>query len=181
MIFIALEDFSKQAKAQHLYDNYNRIMYKIAYEILGDHHLAEDALHESFIRVIKNLHKIDENNCPHTRSFLVIICRNVAINILNERRKVTNVSFSEEYLGADEKTPLDITISRESVSKISEIINSLPTIYRDTLLLKSAYGLNNKEISQSIGVSEETVKKRLLRGRAMLLEKMRKEESKNEK
>lgn len=48
-------------------------MFYVANQILQDEFLAEDAVHKAFIKIYDSLHKIDENNCRKTRSFLVIV------------------------------------------------------------------------------------------------------------
>lgn len=69
-----MADIGKAANAEYLnveelYCMYKKLMYKEAYAILSDAHLAEDAVHESFVRVIKNMHKLDLNNCQRTRGY----------------------------------------------------------------------------------------------------------------
>ena len=78
ILFTTIENFSDRFKIERLYMCYRNLMYKEALEIVQNPHSAEDAVSESFVRIIKNLHKIDEQNRPKTRSFLVIICRKVA-------------------------------------------------------------------------------------------------------
>ena len=75
ILFTTIENFSDRFKIERLYMCYRNLMYKEALEIVQNPHSAEDAVSESFVRIIK---KIDEQNRPKTRSFLVIICRNVA-------------------------------------------------------------------------------------------------------
>ncbi len=75
------KDDKDQLKVERLYKKYSNIMFSEANKILQDKQLAEDAVQQSFIKIISNLHKIDENNCPQTKNFLVIICINVAKSI----------------------------------------------------------------------------------------------------
>ena len=49
-----------------LHDEYSQIMYKNAYYILRDPILAEDAVQESFIRILKNFDKVIKKKCPQT-------------------------------------------------------------------------------------------------------------------
>jgi len=41
-------------------------MFYVANSILKDEHLAEDAVHQAFIRIIESLDKINEIKCPKT-------------------------------------------------------------------------------------------------------------------
>lgn len=90
MFLFTIENFHDRLKTERLYLSYRKLMYKEAFEIVQNRHCAEDAVSESFVRIIDNLHKIDEQDCLKTRSFLVIICRNVAKNIYNKKIYLNN-------------------------------------------------------------------------------------------
>jgi RNA polymerase sigma factor (sigma-70 family) len=128
------------------------------------------------------LHKIDEDNCPRTRNFVVIICVNVAKSIHNKRLYLNKQDYVVQDIDADTadtgNDPLDILVDKDSVNQIIKAIESLNPIYRDILLLKQAYGYSRKEIAELLETPEETVKKRLSRARAMLAQVLEKEEVK---
>lgn len=81
MLFI-LQTMDQVRLVERLYRDHKSLMFQIAFRILNDASLAEDAVHQSFIKVIQNIHKIDETDVVKTRNFLAIICRNMALNIL---------------------------------------------------------------------------------------------------
>ncbi len=168
---------SKSRKVEILYDKYKNLMYKEAYRILADAGLAEDAIHQSFIKIIRNLDKIDLKDESRTRNFLVIICRNTAIDIYKKRLYLNNNSDSINYEIDDEVDdnminyvePSKIVIDRETVNKVAEAIENLPEIYRDVILLEKLYGYTKEEIADLLGVNYETIKKRSIRARKILL------------
>ena len=49
---------SERSKLEDLYDKHGTLMYKIAYKILNDEFLAEDAVHEAFYEFPKTLKKL---------------------------------------------------------------------------------------------------------------------------
>ncbi len=67
-----IENNTHKLKFENLYRDYRQLMFYKANEILQDKHLAEDAVHQAFIRIIQNLDKIDENNCHKTPFDFVI-------------------------------------------------------------------------------------------------------------
>ena len=174
MFFIALDDEESQLKTERLYYRYRRVMYAAAYEILHDHALAEDAISEAFVRVIRNLHKIDEAEKNKTKNFLVIICRNVAKDMLKSKLYLNNDAEFAAHL-CDEINPEKIVLSKEAISKIAEIIYGLEEIYRDVLILRYENNLSRTEIAEMLNVKEETVKKRLQRAKAKVMEQLEKE------
>lgn len=172
MLFLFVENENDRNKTERLYKQYKYLIFSEANKILQDKHLAEDAVHQSFIKIINNLHKIDENNCPRTRNFLVIICVNVAKSIYNKSLYLNKQDYMVEDFDADMadtgNDPLDILVDKDSVKQIIKAIEALNPIYRDVLLLKQAHGYSLKEIAELLEIPEETIKKRLSRARKML-------------
>lgn len=179
MFLLLTGNENDRSKAERLYEQYRYLMYSEAYKILQDKHLAEDAVQQSFIKIINNLHKIDENNCPRTRNFMVIICVNVAKSIYNKSVHLNKQDIALQDADADTagtgNDPLDILVDKDSVKQITKAIEALNPIYRDVLLLKRTYECSREEITELLEIPEETVKKRLARGRKMLSQVLEKE------
>jgi len=177
MFYMAIENEQDRNKVKRLYEEYKNLMFSQANKILKDTHLAEDAVHQSFIRIMHNLHKIDEENCPRTRSFLVIICENVAKDIYNQKLYLNIASDTVELI-EDEfsiRNPVDILISKESILHIKDMIEELDPIYRDVLLLRLTYKCNKEELAELLNISAETAKKRLYRARLLLKKRLEEE------
>ena len=81
-----LGSHAEENKFEQLYLAYRQVMFYAANSILKDPAMAEDAVHQAFIRILNHMGKIGEVHCPQTRSFVVIIVRNVAINLYNSRK-----------------------------------------------------------------------------------------------
>ena len=89
LFFLAvIKDSDERNKLEELYLKYSKDMFKVAYRILNDYYLAQDAVQQSFIKLIDNLNKINDINCNKTKAFVVIIIRNVSINLYRKRKKV---------------------------------------------------------------------------------------------
>ena len=151
MFLFTIENFHDRLKTERLYLSYRKLMYKEAFEIVQNRHCAEDAVSESFVRIIDNLHKIDEQDCLKTRSFLVIICRNVAKNIYNKKIYLNNQPDAyDDVLPEDvseSSDSLDILVKKETLSEIAGIIKNLDPIYRDVFLLKNVHEVSRAEIA----------------------------------
>ena len=68
-------------KFESLYLKYRKHMKHIAMKILGDEHLAEDAVHNAFVKIISNLEKFNKIDCQETRNLIVIIIRSASIDM----------------------------------------------------------------------------------------------------
>lgn len=172
------------AKIERLYEKYNSIMYAEAYRILKDTPSAEDAVHQSFMKVMNNLNKVDEDDEIRTRSFLSIICRNVSFDIYNKRTK--ECEYIDEMQNEDSDTvlqvesgmpsPCDELISKETYELVLKEIEKLPQIYKDVIILERMHGYSKKEIANLLNISYDTVKKRCARAYKKLAEVLQKEE-----
>jgi RNA polymerase sigma-70 factor (ECF subfamily) len=182
MLWMWIRDDNDHLKVERLYKQYSRLMFSEANKILRDWHLAEDAVQQSFLKIIKSLHKIDEKNCPRTRNFMVITCVNVAKSIYNKKLNFNKLDYVSEDNVADtadtDNDPLDILVDKDSVSRITKAIKDMEPIYRDVLLLKQAHKYSREEIAEFLEIPEETVKKRLARARKMLVQVLSKEDVK---
>ena len=69
-----------------LYLQYRTPMYRVALSVLRDSGLAEDAVQQAFLKIFQNFEKLDLSDCNKTRSFIVILVRNTAIDLYRRRR-----------------------------------------------------------------------------------------------
>ena len=176
-LFLTIENSTVRLKAERLYTQYRYLMFSEANKILNDSYLAEDAVQQAFEKIIKNIEKIDEKNVPSTRNYLVIICRNVSINMYHNKQYLNNNSdnIDELEIESRELSPEALTIDKIGVERISEAIKNLPDIYRDVLLLKHNYDYSREQIAKELNISFETVKKRLQRAKSLLAKSLMKE------
>ena len=149
-------------------------MLHIAMQILKDHQLAEDAVQEAFLRLVKNFSKIGQVNCPRTRLFTVIIVRNISLTMLAERKKENVLERPEAMIPIEYDLEEDV-LERIAYEEVLSAIRELPVIYRDILYLQYVEEYKLTEISKLLGIEAETVKKRAQRGRKKLLEQLTKE------
>lgn len=154
-------------KLEALYETYRQLMFYVAYSILHDIPSAEDAVQQAFLRIMDNLEKIADTDCPQTKNFMVIIVKNIALNLYNARRKKGTVSF-DEVEGWLLASPRDEIRDFEDARQLEDLMARLPESYRDALMLRYDNGYSAAEIAALLQISEENVKKRLQRARAKL-------------
>mgnify|MGYP000901804198 FL=1 len=175
LIYLNLIDTEEEkSKFEQIYNNYRQCMFYAAKSILKDDHLSEDAVHNAFINIAKSMDNISEVNSIRTKGYVVVIVRNISLNMLKKQNKTVAIDDFEENT-ADDLSPEDEVLSKLSFDFIVGEIANLPVIYKDVLYLSSVEGLRTKEISELINIDHETVKKRLQRGRKKLLESLKKE------
>ena len=67
MLFLIFDTEEEKQLAIMLYEKYSKFMFKVAFDILNNNYAAEDALQQAFIKISKNLDKID-------KFILLLIC-----------------------------------------------------------------------------------------------------------
>ena len=147
------------------YNTYKRLVYHTAYKIMGDSYLAEDVLQEVFLYIAKNFSKIHRENCHALAAYLVSCSRSRAYDMLRKQREEP----LEEIPDAPDSTPVpdDAAVSADNIEHLTELIGQMKPMYRDPLRLL-AMGYTNREIAESLGLTDEVVRMRLFRGRKLL-------------
>ena len=160
-----LEDKSDEEQFIDAYNTYKRLVYHTADKVTGDPHLAEDVLQEVFLYVAKNISKIRWKNCHELAAYLVSCSRSRAYDMLRKRRE----ELLEEIPDAQDAAPLpdDAAVSTDNIEKLTKLIGQMKPMYRNPLRLL-AMGYTNREIAESLGLTDEVVRMRLFRGRKRL-------------
>lgn len=169
-----------KTKFELIYEQYGKLMFYIANQILKDNFLAEDAVHDSFIKIIENLDKIQDVNCHKTKSFIVIIVKNHAINMYNNRKRKFCVSLDEvqHILFKDFDDSVLENSNEKNINNLGDIgkaISQLPAIYKDIMILKFLHELTNPEIAALLNINEATVRKRIERAKQKIQASLEKE------
>ena len=87
-LLMLIDSPEDKSRFEKMYNEYERLLFYVARKRLGDNHLAEDAVNEAFIRIIKNFDKIEEIICPRTKKYVVVIVRNVCADIYAKRHRI---------------------------------------------------------------------------------------------
>lgn len=154
-------------KFRRLHDKYKGLMFYVANRILNNEMDAEDAVHEAFIAISKNISKISDVNANKTRSYVVTIVSNEAKNIYRTKKRHETVGFEEAFMG--EK------VFGHEMSALAMAMARLPAKYREVLLLKYDNGYKSKEIAKMLGMSDGMVRQTLMKARELLKEELEKE------
>ena len=166
LIYLSLLDSEEEiSKFELIYSTYKKQMYYTANNILKDSHLAEDAVHNAFLRIINNLEKIEDINSHKTKGLIVIIVKNVSIDIYRKNKKERDntifIDDLDDINGYDE-------INKNEIGDLEIAISKLPENYKQVFLLKFSHELTDNEISEILDIKPDNVMKRISRGREKL-------------
>ncbi|MHC4628317.1 MAG: RNA polymerase sigma factor [Planctomycetota bacterium] len=142
---------------------YYRPMVAIAYAVLSDHQLAEDAAQESFARALVNVRKL--KNRARFGPWLAAICRNVAKDMVAVRARRINpgdLSQAAPRSGRDENGML-----------IRRAIERLPAAARELIVMRYYSNMSYDEIASVSGISRAAVNGRLARAKRKMARYLR--------
>lgn len=169
MLYLYLSMIDNQEdknKFEEIYYKYKNLMLNRAYDILNDSGLAEDAVQNSFLIILKNISKINDIESKKTKGYVLVITENSAKKIYNKEHKIIKTDFQDYEPVSNVEDSFE---SKNSVEVLKEQIESLADIYSSVMILKYFNDLNDKEIASALSISVPTVRKRILRGRKILL------------
>lgn len=160
-----IETTEEKSKFEELYKKYRTMMYNQAYSILKDKYLAEDAVHNAFLKLTDNLDKIKKIKCKETRNYLVILVRGISINAYNKNKRIIPIDELEDIDNFDLPNTVEGRLERRRIFKI---IKNMDKNYSDILMLKLFYELSNEEISKILDITPENVSVRFFRAKNKL-------------
>lgn len=159
---------TRKEKIKELYLLYEKPMYYIALAVLKNQQDAEDAVSESFCKIIVNMDKLKDAGSPQTRAYIVKTVKSCAVSVYRKNmRKNENTSELDENLVSDDcfEDVFDSS-SRESLEKL---LGTLGDVDADIIIMHGRDGLTHKEITHRLSMSESNVRKRYERARKTVL------------
>lgn len=145
-----------------LYSAYYKKVYYLALKMTGSREDAEDIAQDSFMAAFRALPRLERNEA--FEKWLMQIAANRSRNRISQQRFTTELPEGfEEYAPDPNEGLLPENVLQDEAGReiLLGILHSLPASQRECVLLFYYSGLSVKEIAESLGVSEGTVKSRL--------------------
>ena len=159
----------KQTRYEALVNALHADIYRYAYWLVHDKHVAEDLVQETFLRAWRALDSLKDQKAA--KSWLITILRRE-----NARRFERKQLDMTEY---EESSILD-TVSSSTEQQLEdhwlrEKISRLEPEYREPLVLQVVGGFSGEEIAKLLNLNKNTVMTRLFRARNQLKDAVEKE------
>ena len=156
--------YQNSSDFERVYDQYADMLYRLALSYLNSSFDAQDVLQDVFLRYLKKAPRFNDED--HKCAWLVRVTINRCHDFL--RSKKNHLSLEEAA-----ELPFD---KKEMPLGLFEQLGLLPEKYRTVIILHYLEGYSVKEVSFMLQLSLSAVKMRLLRGKKILSEAMKKEE-----
>ncbi len=138
-----------------LYEHYYASMVWLAYSILKDYNLAEDAAQEAFASACDGL--VGLKQPEKFGSWLAAICRNVAYQMAKQRNKEVAVN--------DPLVVLEQSSDHSPEEAVRQAIASLPKMYREIVILRYYNRMSYEQMELFLDIPKSKVKGRLFAAR----------------
>jgi len=148
---------------------YNQLLYRAARAITGNAHEAEDVVQEAYVRAYLHLDQYEGR--AKFSTWLTKIAVNEALARRRERSRLVGVDSMTR--ADDNRAPEATDPERETLRRVvgmvlEAAVDALPITYRSVFVLRAVEGMSTADTAECLGLSEEAVKVRLHRARAML-------------
>lgn len=171
-MYMALLDTEEQRnKFEYIYQKYCGFMYCVAMDTLCDHYLAEDAVHETFLDLIRIIDDVRISNEKELMTFLKIITYHQSVDIVRKRRNFDKVDEGLDEIANRDEDVETVVLSKAAYEKMLAIVSHMDEKYKTPLYLKSQ-GYKIGEIAEFLKITPNNVKVWLHRARKMLLSEL---------
>ena len=177
LLYLSMLDTQEEKdKFTEAYEQYQQFCWYVAYQLLGDAHLAEDAVQEAFLALTRHLDKVENVDSPRTKKFLMTIVKSKAIDILRKNRGEICPSEDVSLDVPDHSSDLlDQYITKENYDYLISCILELDEAYRVVFEYRYLHQMSDKEIAELLDISPKLANVRFYRARKKLQEMLEKE------
>lgn len=152
-----------------IYRSHGRLVYAVAYRVLGDRGMAEEATQQTFVKAWRSAQSFDERR--ELGPWLAAIARRVAIDVY--RREAVRSADPLESVPAGDPALVATPQSAEAVYDVWEVreaVAQLPPDEQEVVRLQHLEGFTHVQIAERLGIAAGTVKSRSFRAHKRLAE-----------
>lgn len=152
--------FEKEQRWNYLVEEYQTMLYRVAFSNMRNRADAEDAVQEAFLRYMKDEKPI--LNREHEKAWLIRTTIHICMDILKSSWRQKTVALDESLMAETKNVYLPYQTKDD---KTLEAVLKLPMHYRNPIYLFYYEDYSIQEIAGVLNEKEGTIKTRLRRGR----------------
>jgi RNA polymerase sigma-70 factor (ECF subfamily) len=188
--FISDTDLMKQVQAgeteqfAQLVGRYRRAMNRVAESRLGNHHLAEEVVQETFLSAYRSRHTYLPRFSFRTWLWTILLnqCRQTGAKAARSPKSVSSTAGEgdrgwqteiREPADARQPGPLNVLLAKERSEVLERLLGRLSTVQADALRLRFFGGLTFQEVADTMGTSLLTARNRVQAGLLRLAEMLK--------
>jgi RNA polymerase sigma factor (sigma-70 family) len=159
---VALVERGEDVALAELYDRYGRVAYGLAYRMLRNESLAEDAVQEAFLAVWRTAARFVPERAKASTWILTLAHRR-AVDLVRreERRKAEPLEETETASTSSVEDAAWLGFQRE---RVQDALKRLPDEQREAIELAYYAGFTQSELADRLGQPLGTIKSRMFAG-----------------
>jgi RNA polymerase sigma factor (sigma-70 family) len=152
---------------REVYRSHGRLVFAVAYKVLGDRGMAEEATQQTFVKAWRASQSFDEQR--ELGPWLAAIARRVAIDLY--RREAVRAADPLESAAPGDPALVSAPETAEAIYDVWEVreaVAQLPAEEQQIVRLQHLDGFTHAQIAERLGVAVGTVKSRSFRAHKRL-------------
>ena len=159
---------------ESMYGSYAHMVYWVAYGMIHNNDTAKEITQTVFMKAFEHWETICSLMEPQKKSWLMRTAKNAVIDRVRKEKKESIEAYLPERMETDECAyPETSYMKQEQTRSMWTLVQSLPRIYIEPILLHYFADLSQKEAAALLHISGGTYRSRLKRGRTMLERKLK--------
>lgn len=158
---VALYIQGNEKAFEKLVQRHKSRIYTTIYLIVKDQYVAEDLLQDSFIKAVDTIKSGRYNDEGKFLPWIIRIAHNLAIDYFRRDKRYPNVVFEDgssvfNTLDFAEDSVESVQIRQETHEQLREMIQRLPDVQKQVLIMRHYEDMSFQEIADATGVSINT-------------------------
>jgi len=155
-----------------IYEQHKHALYMYALKMTKSTEMAEDAVHDAFLSIIKHKDRYLCLSHNDFRRLAITIVKSKCIDLLRKQEPYSDIPFEELeiYLESNEESALDQIIAASTRDELRKHLNAIDEISHQVLIMKYFFEMSYKEIGEKLNMTAKHVDTRIMRAK----EKVRK-------
>jgi RNA polymerase sigma-70 factor (ECF subfamily) len=146
-------------------------VYRTAFMITRDPHIAQDVLQESFLKAFSNFDKVDDGD--KVKAWLTTITSRTAIDFIRKKNRWNETSVEDVIINRAEMNQLNSSVEEQveldwTQTIVRQKIDQLNPDDREIIILKYILELKDQEIAELLHLNVGTAKSRVHRAKLKL-------------
>ncbi len=152
---------------------YNQRLYRVVRSILGNDADVEHVMQDAYVAAYTHLGQFAERSKFSTWLTKIAVYEALARKKRQKRLvELDSMAESEKehssMLASNERNPEEKLLNMELKDILEHSVEALPELYRSVFVMREIEGLDTVETAECLGISQENVKTRLHRAKAMI-------------
>lgn len=134
---------------------------------LSDRYLAQDVLHDSFVKILTSIGRFEYRGEGSLKAWMMRIAANESLTVLRRNGRFETVD------NIPEETDEEPDIDQVPMNEMMRMIGELPTGYRTVFNMFVFEERSHKSIALELGIKEDSSASQFLRAKKILAKKIK--------